>query len=119
MRKYNTPLRNQENETDQERFLREDAYLRAKQRVKKIKGFYSHLAVYLIINTFIIGIIVINGNSFWNIANFSTAFFWGIGLAFHALGVFGKNIIFGKNWEDKKIREYLEKEEKVDKRRFE
>jgi len=33
-------------------------YLRAKKRVEKIKGFNVHLIVYIIINTFLSGIIV-------------------------------------------------------------
>lgn len=35
---------------------------------------------------------------------------WGIGLAFHALGAFNHSLLFGKNWEDRKIREFIEKE---------
>jgi len=31
---------------------------------------------------------------------------------FHFLGVFGKNLFLGKDWENKKINEILEKEEK-------
>jgi len=43
----------------------------------------------------------------------STAFFWGIGLAFHAYGVFGKHLLFSKDWEERKIKEFMEKD-KVD-----
>jgi 2TM domain-containing protein len=35
---------------------------------------------------------------------------WGIGLFFHAMGAFRFNPFFGKNWEEKKIREMMEKE---------
>ncbi len=41
---------------------------------------------------------------------FSVWFFWGIGLASHWLHVFGKNVFFSKNWEEKKIREFMEKD---------
>jgi 2TM domain len=41
---------------------------------------------------------------------FSTAFFWGIGLAAHGLSVFMPTMILGKDWEDKKIKELMEKE---------
>jgi hypothetical protein len=33
--------------------------------------------------------------------------FWGIGVIWHAISVYGK---LGKNWEDKKIKEIMEKE---------
>ncbi|MDA8761988.1 2TM domain-containing protein, partial [Flavobacteriaceae bacterium] len=39
-------------------FLKEQQYLNAKKRVKEIKGFYSHLVIYMIINIFISGIII-------------------------------------------------------------
>ena len=36
----------------------------------------------------------------------------GIGIVFHAFGVFGMNFILGKNWEDKKIKELMDKDKK-------
>jgi hypothetical protein len=39
-----------------------------------------------------------------------TAFFWGIGLLAHGLSVFVPNWIMGQNWEDRKIKEFIEKE---------
>jgi len=103
-----------------ENYRKQDAYLRAQKRLKEIKGFYGHAFWYVVVNLFIIIMIVLNSHgNFWNFGTFSTAFFWGIGLAFHALSVFGKNFFFSKSWEDKKIREYLDKEEESDKRRYE
>lgn len=99
-------------ELDQEkRFLQEEAYLRAKEKVKKIVGFYWHLASYVIVNTFIIVIIVSNGNRLFSFGTFATALFWGIGLLFHFLSVFGPDFLFGKNWEERKIKEYMDKEQ--------
>jgi len=43
---------------------------------------------------------------------YSTAFFWGIGLVAHGLSVFGHDIFFGSNWEEKKIKELMDKEKK-------
>jgi hypothetical protein len=42
--------------------------------------------------------------------HFATPFFWGIGLAFHWFGVFGKNIVFSKEWEDRKMKEFMDKD---------
>jgi len=88
-------------------------YENAFKRVKRIKGFYSHLLVYIVIN---IMIIIVNvqsldkGETYISLKNFSTALFWGIGLAAHGLSVFGPNIVLGENWEEKKIKELMEKE---------
>lgn len=102
-----------EYETDQERFLKEEAYLKAQAKVKKIMGFYRHLIVYILVNIFLI---VLNnsysGNHFWSFSTFSTAFFWGIGLGFHALGVFVPDMIFGKSWENRMMKKYMDKENK-------
>lgn len=94
-------------------FEKEEAYLRAKKKLDKIVGFYWHLAVYIVINLFLIILISANrddGESIWNFGTFATALFWGIGLAFHFLGVFGPDFLFGKNWEERKIKEIMEKE---------
>ncbi|MRX37983.1 hypothetical protein GJU43_01730 [Flavobacterium sp. LC2016-23] len=99
-------------------FSTDESYNRAYRKVKKIKGFYSHLKVYIIVNAIII-ISSLNrdfvGNHFelrgfqnWEI--YSTAFYWGIALAIHAFTVFGPDIFFNKDWEDKKIKKYMEKE---------
>ena len=97
-------------------------YLQAKKRVEKVKGFYSHFIVYLIVNTFLSGIIIYglmheDGDSFSevirNFGVYAVWFFWGIGIAFHWLGVFGFNSFFGKKWEEKKLKEYINKEEEI------
>lgn len=98
--------------TAQENFEREEAYMRAQKKVKSLMGFYWHLASYVIINLFIITIIVSNGVPFFSFGTWATAFFWGIGLFFHFLGVFGPSFFFGKNWEERKIKEFMDKENK-------
>jgi len=100
-----------EHNTEQERFLKEEAYLKAQAKVKKILGFYRHLLVYVLVNIFLIVLISSNNDGpFWSFGTFSTAFFWGIGLAFHAIGVFGPDLIFGKSWENKMMKKYMDKE---------
>lgn len=93
--------------------LDEIKYQEALKRVKKIKGFYTHLVVYVVIN---IAILIanypknINDETFWRWETFSTPLFWGIGLAAHALTVFLPSVLLGKNWEERKINELMEKE---------
>lgn len=94
-------------------FQKEDAYLRAQKRLKELKGFYWHAFWYVAVNIFIIVMISVNsGDNIWHFGTFATPFFWGIGLGFHALAVFGKNLVFSKKWEDRKIEAYMEKEDK-------
>ncbi len=94
-------------------YLEEERYLRAQKRVKKIKGFYWHLFWYLAVNIFLLAMIYKNlgtDESFFEYGHFTTPFFWGIGLFFHWLGVFGKNVVFSKDWEERKIKEFMNKD---------
>ena len=52
-----------------------------------------------------------------NFGVYSTPLFWGIGLFFHWFGVFGTKFLgFGKDWEERKIKELMEKEKNKDTR---
>lgn len=86
----------------------------AYKQVKRIKGFYVHFLVYILVNTFIIianrNENFVGNNIFWSFETFSTALFWGIGLLAHGLVVFGRNMFFGKNWEERKIQQLMEKD---------
>lgn len=101
-------------------FNDKDAYSRARHKVNRIKGFYKHLAAYIIINSLFFGIRIIRnfdfGDSFsdiWFDINFNGIWlFWGIGLAFHAFSVFGVDHFFGKNWEENKINQFMEEDER-------
>ena len=84
-------------------FNENNAYLKAKERVEKLKGFYGNLTSYC---TVIPILAIINLNS----GGFQWFWFpmmgWGMGVCFHALETFG----YGKTWEEKKIQEILNKE---------
>ena len=101
-------LQEYKNTTD---YKKEEAYLRAQKRLKEIKGFYWHAFWYVAVNIFLIVLVASNAKgNIWHFGTFSTPLFWGIGLGFHALGVFGKNLFFSKSWEDRKIQEYMDKD---------
>ncbi len=88
-------------------------YARAQKRVKALAGFYKHLAVYILVNAFLIILKwfrLDEGEQFWDFGTFSVAFFWGIGLAFHAMGVFFSQVFFGSDWEERKVRELMDKQ---------
>lgn len=93
----------------QETFISEKRYNLAKKRVDELKVFYMHLGIYII---FIPVFIYLN---FLSQAGFPWAIFpilgWGFGLASHAAETFNYNPFFGKDWEEKKIREFMDKDQ--------
>lgn len=82
------------------------AYVRAKDKVKKIKEFYSSLISYCIVIPFLI---FIN----YKTSDFQWFWFptlgWGIGLVFQGFQAFG----FAKDWEEKKINEIMNKDKET------
>jgi hypothetical protein len=85
-----------------------ERYYQAQKRVKEIREFYQHLTVYLLCNPIVI------------VVNFMTSpgylwclwclFGWGFSIVLHGLKVFGYSPFFNKEWEERKIKEILEKE---------
>ena len=84
-------------------------YRQAQKQVKRIKGFYIHLAVYLMVNALIIFDNVSDGAELFDFENLSVLLCWGIGLLIHGLSVFSSNFFLGKDWEERKIREIMRK----------
>ncbi|OSY87795.1 histidine kinase [Tenacibaculum holothuriorum] len=81
-------------------------FIKAKEKVKKIKGFYAHLVVTI----FIIPVVI-----FINL-KFVPEFHWfwiaiggiSFSVVMHWLSVFGFDKLgFGKDWEDRKIKEFM------------
>jgi len=92
-----------------------ERYQKVKKQVQELKGFYRHLLIYVIIMAVIIFInLKYTPEVLWF---FWTLFGWGIGLFFHAMKVFNFFPFFDKEWEDKKIKEFME-EEKLNKNKF-
>lgn len=90
--------------------MADQSYERAKRRVEELKGFYGHLISYIIVNVFLAIINFLTTPGFWWFL--FIAFFWGIGLVAHGSSVFMKRGLFSKEWEERKIKEFMEKEEK-------
>lgn len=81
-----------------------EKYNRAKKRVDEIKGFYGGLIAYCVVIPFLI---FINYRTSWEYQWFWFPMFgWGLGVVIHAFTVFG----YGSDWEDRKIREIMEKD---------
>ena len=88
--------------------LENSKYVKAVERVEKLKEFYQNLASYCIIIPFLIFInLRFSPQFYWF---WFPAFGWGIGLFFHFLEVNNYNIFLGRNWEERKIKELMDKE---------
>lgn len=84
----------------------EEKYKLAKKRVEEIKGFYGHLFAYIGVNVVLIVInLVTNPFAIWF---YWVTAFWGIGVFWHAMGVFVFGKFTGIGWEKKKIEEIME-----------
>ncbi|OUR93435.1 hypothetical protein A9Q87_05365 [Flavobacteriales bacterium 34_180_T64] len=108
----NYKLESHQKDESKQRFIKEEAYIRARKKLDNLKGFYWHLASYIVVNIFLIVLIGVNTGNFWHFGTFATAIFWGIGLLFHFLGIYGPDFFFGKNWEERKIKEIMDKEKR-------
>ena len=94
-------------------YTEEERYFKAKKRVEEIKGFYGNLVSYIVVN---IGLIIINVTTtpqhlwfYWPLL------WWGLGVLFHGLKVFDYMPFFSKDWEERKVKEFMEKEEQTKK----
>lgn len=83
---------------------RAERYRKAKQRLAEIKGFYIHLAVFILVMT-ILGIVNIANPEVWWVQ--WPLLGWGAGLLFHWALVFSSAIEWSRNWEERKLRELM------------
>jgi len=83
----------------------DDRYKAAKSRVAQLRGFYVHLTTFIVVNAFLVTLnLLTSPDSLWF---YWVLLGWGIGLVAHALQVYGSFTIFGRDWEERKIKEYL------------
>lgn len=95
-----------------EDFSKENKYLRAKERVERIKKFYGNVTSYVLVISFLAAINYYVNE--WRHAWFLwAAFGWGIGIVFHAVNTFNLNPFFGRAWEERKIKELMKEEEEI------
>ncbi|WP_438712559.1 2TM domain-containing protein [Aquimarina muelleri] len=99
-------------------FNEQKRYERAKNRVEDLKKFYNNLISYIVIISFLAGINYYQNE--WRSAWFLwAAFGWGIGIIFHAIKAYRVNPMFNKDWEEQKIRKYMEEEQDNNKQLWE
>ena len=83
-------------------------YEAARTKMLAVKGFYRHLFFYILFNLcFFLINIKTSPNDLWF---FWPLLFWGLAVISHASTVFGFGFgkFLGKNWEEKKIKKYME-----------
>lgn len=102
-----------------EKSTKQIAYKKAEKRVKKIRNFYNHLQIFVVMmivvalfsNTFIafFEARIANSESLeWIKANiWMNALLWLIGLVVHGLFTFRYKIGFVENWKNKKVEELM------------
>jgi hypothetical protein len=85
---------------------REVKYQRAKERVKALRGFYVHLGVYVLVNLLLFLINITTAPTslwfYWPLLG------WSIAIVVHAFSVFGFVRLFGADWEERKIAQFME-----------
>jgi hypothetical protein len=89
-------------------YTEERRYHLAQKKVKEIKEFYQHLTVFIFVTIMLVVINLMTSPEYlwfiWCILG------WGVGVIFHGLKAFGISPFFNKEWEERKIREFIEKE---------
>jgi two-component system LytT family sensor kinase len=105
--KVRLPLLTQKIKIMKTAYMDESAkYMRAKKRVDELKGFYGSLVAYIVVIPFLIAL---NYKTSWHFQWFwFPVFGWGLGLAIQAFNIYG----IGGNWEERKIKEIMEKNNK-------
>lgn len=98
----------------------EDIRDRAERRVKELKDFYSHLTTYILVCTLLVIIdLAASGSGQDTFLGLTWAYWpifgWGVAVLFHAVSVFFEPT----GWEERKVRQYMEKEaDREEKRRL-
>lgn len=94
-----------------------EQYIKAKNKVRQIKLFYIHFAGYIILVLLLLyNLYILDENNEY--ADFFTWFnsiiilAWTIFIIMHWWPIFKGKIWFKRSWEDKKIDEFLEKDDK-------
>ena len=88
----------------------QEPYRRAKQRVEMLRGFYVHALVFVLVNLGLAAYdLAMSPDRLWFIEVLAG---WGIGLVAHAAYVVGSDRFLGSAWEERKIREAMDREQR-------
>lgn len=83
----------------------DDSYLRARKHIDDLKEFYYGIISYCVVIPFLI---YINYRTYWGFQWFWFPMIgWGIGIIINAFKVYVSDGVFGRNWEERKIKQYM------------
>lgn len=91
------------------------SYIKAKEKVKSIQIFYLHLVGYIIVVLLLLyNLYIVSGayKTFFIWFDIIVLVLWTIFILVHGWIVFKGKRVFSKNWEDRKIKEYIDKKER-------
>ena len=92
----------------QQEYIEDKRYQKAREKVEAIKGFFGNLVAYCLVIPFLVWLN-------WRTTAFPWAIFpavgWGFGLVMHGMEAYGYNPLWGRRWEERKIRELMEKDD--------
>lgn len=107
--KVSLPLLTKNNNIMYTEEIQNSSYVRAVERVEKLKEFYQNIISYCIIIPFLVVLnLMLSPQFHWF---WFPMFGWGIGVVFHGLDVYNYNPILGSNWESKKINELMKEDD--------
>jgi 2TM domain len=96
-------------------YKEKELYELAQKKVQRLRGFYIHSFI------FIVGIVVFVAKTYFGVPlnfiplsylNWFVMAIWATTYVISALPIFFEYSIFGKRWEDKKMKQLLEKDKK-------
>ncbi|MBF4517964.1 2TM domain-containing protein [Flavobacterium sp. ANB] len=89
-------------------YTERERYYQIQKKVVEIRKFYEHLAVYVVSNLILIVVNLTTSPGYlwflWSLVP------WGIAVILDGLRVFGYLPFFNKEWEERKIKEFMEKD---------
>jgi hypothetical protein len=98
--------------------IRDVKLLKAQKKVKKLKEFYTHVLTYVLVNLFITFVwkftftifgdfVISNQYNESGFIHIPIWFIWGVLLVLDAIATFGFTGRFGRDWEERKIQEFI------------
>ncbi|MDV7696678.1 2TM domain-containing protein [Chryseobacterium soli] len=88
-------------------------YREAARKVKRIKNFYLFVFIYVAVNLFILYLNyreLDQNETIWHIEYFILPIIWGAVLLLYGMSVYFSGFMLGRKWEEKKIKELMDKE---------
>jgi hypothetical protein len=85
----------------------EESRLHARARARELRGFYSNLLTFVVINIGLFLIDLLTGDGWWF---YWPLLGWGIFVALHAARVFTGIAPFSDEWEERKTRELMDRD---------